>query len=214
MSIGDYGSNNDSGVLEKSKLGEAFSHNKLHIPPNEAVRWSEKPMPYYLVGDDIFGLQMWLQRPYPGISSEEKRIFNYRLSRARRVIENAFGIMVARWRIFSHPIQASVETAEAITKAAICLHNFLRLTNSAVYCPKGFVDSTDSSGNIKPGEWRSIALEANGAIRNLLPLRGRRYKTTAIEVREILTNYLNSDAGSVPWQWDHVRSRGTIRKRL
>ena len=86
-------------------------------------------MPYYLVGDDIFGMQMWLQRPYPGNElSEEKRIFNYRLSRARRVIENAFGIMVARWRIFSHPIQASVEIAEAITKAAICLHNFLRLT--------------------------------------------------------------------------------------
>ncbi len=117
MSIGDYGSNNDSGVLEKSKLGEAFSHNKLHIPPNEAVRWSEKPMPYYFVGDDIFGVQMWLQRPCPGNElSEEKRIFNYHLSRARRVIENAFGIMVARWRIFSHPIQASVETAEASLK--------------------------------------------------------------------------------------------------
>lgn len=130
------------------------------------------------------------------------------------MIENAFGIMVARWRIFSHPIQASVETAEAITKAAICLHNFLRLTNSAVYCPEGFVDSTDSSGNIRPGEWRSIVLEVNGAIRNIPPLRGRRYKTNAIEAREILTNYLSLDAGSVPWQWDHVRSRGTVRKHV
>ena len=67
--------------------------------------------------------------------------------------------MVASWRIFSHPIQASVETAEAITKAAICLHNFLRLANSAVYCPEGFVDSTDSSGNIKPREWQILNLE-------------------------------------------------------
>ena len=166
-----------SGVLEKSKLGEAFSQNKLDSPPNEEVEWSEKFIPYYIVGDDIFGLQTWLQRSYPGNNlSEKQRIFNYRLSRARRVIENAFGIMVSRWRIFSHAIQASVETAEAITKAAICLRNFLRLTNSAVYCPKGFADSIDSSGNIKPGEWRSIALEENGAIRNISPLRGRRTK--------------------------------------
>jgi hypothetical protein len=54
-------------------------------------------MPYYLVGDDIFGLQMWLQLPYPGNElSEEKRIFNYYLSRARRVIENPVGIMVVQ----------------------------------------------------------------------------------------------------------------------
>ena len=56
VSIGDYGSNNDSGVLEESKLGEAFSQNKLDIPPNEEAEWSEKLIPYYLVGDDIFGL--------------------------------------------------------------------------------------------------------------------------------------------------------------
>ena len=54
VSIGDYGSKDDSGVLEESKLGEAFSQNKLDIPPNKEAEWSEKLIPYYLVGDDIW----------------------------------------------------------------------------------------------------------------------------------------------------------------
>ena len=38
-------------------------------------------------------------------------------------------------------------------QAAICLHNYLRQTNRAAYCPAGFVDSEDQSGKIKEGEW-------------------------------------------------------------
>ena len=96
-------------------------------------------------------------KPYPGQGIQENQaIFNYRLSRARRVIENAFGILAARWRIFMQAIQTNVENAEMIVKAAICLHNFLRQTNSAGYCPAGFVDSWDEKGEIKEGEWRRI----------------------------------------------------------
>ena len=40
-------------------------------------------------------------KPYPGQKiSLNQRVFNYRLSRARRVIENAFGIMYNSWLIF------------------------------------------------------------------------------------------------------------------
>ena len=65
-------------------------------------------------------------RPYPsqGIP-EEQRIDNYRLFRARRVIENAFGILAVRWGVFMLPVQSTVEKADRLVKATICLHNFL-----------------------------------------------------------------------------------------
>ena len=53
------------------------------------------------------------------------------------LIENPYGKLVARWRIFHTSIQTSVETAAAIIQAAICLHNYLRQTYSAAYCLAG-----------------------------------------------------------------------------
>ena len=62
-------------------------------------------LPYYILGDEIFPLSNWLMRPY----YETRKIFNYRLSRAHRVIENTFGILVARWRVFQKLIDAKPE---------------------------------------------------------------------------------------------------------
>ena len=87
---------------------------------------------YILVGDEAFPFQSWLLRPYLGQGiPEEQRIFNYKLSRARWVIENAFGILAPSWRVFRQPIQSIVEKTDWIVKATICLHNFLWQTNSA-----------------------------------------------------------------------------------
>ena len=52
-------------------------------------------------------------RPYLGTRSGklpiDQAVFNYRLSRASRVMENSFGILVARWRLFRKPIHADKE---------------------------------------------------------------------------------------------------------
>ena len=85
---------------------------------------------------------------------EDKAIFNYRLSRARRVIENTFGILAARWRIFRRPIIADPNNVISYTKAAIVLHNYLRTNEPSMYSPAGFVDGEDGSGNIVLGSWR------------------------------------------------------------
>ena len=117
IGVGQYVSNNDSGVLAESEIGSAFENNTLKIPPCEVVKGTDDlEIPYFLVGDEIFPLKLWLMRPYPGTGTgklpESEKVYNYRQSRAHRVIENAFGILRARWGIFSHPIKASVENTE------------------------------------------------------------------------------------------------------
>jgi len=52
---------------------------------------------YAFVGDEAFPLKLYMLRPYSRDNlTDAQRIFNYRLSRARRVIENAFGILTVR----------------------------------------------------------------------------------------------------------------------
>ncbi|XP_067053889.1 uncharacterized protein [Acropora muricata] len=144
---GEYGSNNDSGIFSNSEMGKLFHSEKMNLPDAESLAsGTNRILPVFLVGDEAFPLKPWLQRPYPGKGiPEEKVIFNYCLSRARRVIENAFGILARRWRIFHSCIQTSVDIAVTIVQAAICLHNYLRQTKSAAYCPAGVVDSEDRS---------------------------------------------------------------------
>ena len=122
-------------------------------------------------------------RPYPGKLAEQERVFSYRLSRARRAIESCFGILAARWRIFSIPIEASVVNAERYTLACIALHNYLHQTNNPSYCPNSFVDCKDSTEDLKEGEWRKIVTERNSALANLPNVYGSRYKDDAVNMR-------------------------------
>ena len=86
---------------------------------------------------------------------EDRAVFNYRLSRARRIIVNSFGILASRWRFLRRPIIANPDRVVIYTQAAIALHNYLRTVESSVYCPPGYVDSEDGCGNIIEGGWRA-----------------------------------------------------------
>ena len=76
--------------------------------------------------------------------------FNYRLSRARRIIENTFGIAAARFRVFRCPIHARVEMVVNITKVVVALHNYLMngktFESRSNYCPARFTDSWHTVG--------------------------------------------------------------------
>ena len=96
-------------------------------PPNAKISGSSKVVPYVFVGDDAFGLKRHMMKPYPfSHLCESKLVFNYRLSRARRVIENTFGICASRYSAFrlyfpftiytneSRTLQASTSTCDSI----------------------------------------------------------------------------------------------------
>lgn len=70
-------------------------------------------------------------KPYPGKGLQElETIYNYRLSIARPVIENAFGILAAKWGILRRPIKSGIEHMEGIITAVICSHIYLKLTET------------------------------------------------------------------------------------
>ena len=184
--LGQYLSNNECGVLANSTMGEMMENDKLGIPaPSKLISSSFDPLPYFFVGHEIFPLKTWLMRPLPGKLDENQQIFNYRLSRARVTIENTFGMLATRWRIFYTPIRASVENVEKYTLACLGLHNYLCLTNNATYCPFGFVDSLDSGGKLKQGEWRTLKVDKRSLL-SISRVQGSRYGEDAIGMRNAL----------------------------
>ena len=87
-------------LFSKSEFGQMYLENELDVL--EPKRLPNAPelgnLPHVIVADEVFLLKPNIMRPYPrarnGVRlSHEKQIYNYRLSRARRLVENAFGIL-------------------------------------------------------------------------------------------------------------------------
>jgi len=132
------------------------------------------------LADEGFAMKTFMMRPYPKNCSERSEIvFNYRLSRARRVIENSFGILATRFRIFRRPIIAGVEKTIAITKAAVALHNYLIAEESQRYIP-----------------------ENNEIIQNIPRQGSKNSPNEAKRIRDQFKTYFNSPEGTVSWQDD------------
>ena len=80
--VGQYGGNNKNRI----------QNGQMNLPEAEYLEGCNfDPLPYFLIGDEISLLRTWLMRPIPGKLSLAEQILNYRLSKARRVIENTFG---------------------------------------------------------------------------------------------------------------------------
>ncbi|KAM4049142.1 uncharacterized protein ACNLHF_006590 [Anomaloglossus baeobatrachus] len=97
VDVGMNGRVSDGGVLEHTGFGERLQNGELHLPPNSDTTAN---LNFVFVGDEAFPLHPNLMKPFPQKSlTAERQRFNYRLSRARRVVENAFGIMKSRFRL-------------------------------------------------------------------------------------------------------------------
>ena len=206
VDIGCNGRISDGGVFKNSTLYQALEENILNVPTAEFLPGTQLSIPYALVADETFPLKEYILKPYKqrGLTPE-RRIFNYRLSRARRVVENVFGILANRFRIFMAPINLNPEKVEVITFACCALHNFLRSKKEscALYMPPGCVDTENPLTHaLEQGGWHQ-AQNSSG----LAPLNtqgGNMYSKTAKNIRDRLCTYLSSKEGEVSWQWTFI----------
>ncbi|KAL2093032.1 hypothetical protein ACEWY4_010344 [Coilia grayii] len=148
VDAGGYGRTSDGGTLYNSTFGEGLRDGTLDLPEDATIRGAEQRgrMPFVFVGDEAFPLRWNLMRPFPGpYVPGEKRIFNSRLSRARLVVECAFGILSSQWRMYRRVIGASPATAEVCVRATCVLHNYLRvmtLRRKETSPPRGVQDGS------------------------------------------------------------------------
>nr|CAH7715382.1 unnamed protein product [Callosobruchus chinensis] len=129
-------------------------------------------------------------KPYSGHQEKhsKNRVFNYRLSRARRVVQNVFGLL-------------QPEKAEKIVLTCVLLHNYLRKNakTRSSYNPPGTFDKENlETGTIEPGSWRRDPQPSA----SFLPLMNIPRKATmeAWAIRDEYAEYFMTNQGQVPWQ--------------
>lgn len=198
IDVGCNGRISDGGVFSKCSLQQALDKNDLNLPTPRPLPGREVNIPFLLVSDDAFRMQTNLLKPYPGRSlSAGQRIFNYRLSRARRIVENVFGIMTKRFEVFSRPIKLNADKTTRVTLACCALHNFL-VTKNPNYTAT-LVDHFDEHGNLVPGARANDSLSISELAVEEIP--SSYICNEAKAIRQEFENYFMSPIGELPWQY-------------
>lgn len=183
-----------TGIYLKSNFGQKIKDNTFNIPPPTPLPSTNTILPNVILGDEAFALHTNLMKPYPrdqSLKDNKKRVFNYRLSRARRTTENAFGILCAYFRVFFTPIAVQPDTIDSLITSACILHNILRASKIMAPAQVDF----NELGDLKLPD------------QNLLPITAGHFGRTpdnASKIREEFKNYFNSKVGATSWQNDYM----------
>jgi len=187
VAVGAQGSANDAAVYNVSSFAElvADNSNPLNIPPTAKLPGTDTTTPMVFVADEAYPLRPYIMKPFSsrGLSASE-RIFNYRLSRARRTVENAFGMLANRFRIFHQTMQMDPQKVSIIVMASCVLHNMLRTKTISTQPMRSqlFVDGPMLDG-----------------VRHLPRHSGAHYNAVSKSVRDSFLAYFVT-SGQVPWQ--------------
>jgi len=182
---------NDALVFSKSTFNEALQTNTLNLP-TEGV----------FVGDDAFPLRKNIMKPYSMTRplTIKERIFNYRLSRACCVSENAFGVMVSRFWVYEKPIPLQLHKVDQLIKATFVLHNWLRQSTTSTF--PGVSDrmldvEKWEEGRIILGCWQQVKAEG---MRNATFLHSNNYRRNVSDVQDKYAEMFCSSE-VVSWRW-------------
>ena len=125
VNVGCQGSISGRGVFKNTDLHLALETKQLGLPDPKPLPYcidcsNIDPVPFILVGDEAFPLSKYLMKPYAQRNlDDERRIYNYRMS----VTENAFGILVNRFRLWVGRCNLSPDKASILLLASLVLHN-------------------------------------------------------------------------------------------
>ena len=190
VDAGTAGSCSDAQIVNACQLKRRIKYGRIGFPDPAPITQGGRDIPYFILADDAFALKTWLMKPYGRrMLTGEERIANYRISRGRRVVDNAFGILVSRFRVMMTTIELPPETVRDVVMTCVVLHNILR---SQYQGQHGVQEPKDDVDDDVPGDCRLIGGAAGGGPdRN--PAREAKIQ------RDYLRDYFNNE-GAVAWQ--------------
>lgn len=197
VDIGASGRQSDGGVLNNGEIGIRLKNNELNLPPPEPLTPGGVKLPYVMVGDEAFALSNFMMRPYPrsseskSKSNRKKRVFNYRLSRARTIVGAAFGTLTSVWQVFRGTMKTSLSTTIQAIKARVCLHNFTLIYESK------------RKRRERLAEIRKDI--SDDALIHIPDINDFNPSAAAKEIREHFANYFMKE-GKVDFQWEKARN--------
>ncbi len=205
--VGCQGRISDSGVFNSTFFFKCLDDGTISLPTPCELPGRNIVSPYVFLGDDAFPLTQNIMKPFPGQHDKgsKERIFNYRLSRGRRVSENVFGIVSSVYRVLRKPMLLEPSIARQVVLAIIHLHNYLRNSSSksrTIYNPPGSFDrECPATGEIlTEGVWRKDKQGQAGGLSNL-PRIARKSGADANSVRVEFMEYFSSPEGEVDFQY-------------
>ncbi|XP_057819015.1 protein ALP1-like [Cryptomeria japonica] len=118
------GSLNDSGLLRNSSFYKLCEEGeRLNGPP---VSLGGFDMREYIIGDGAYPLLPWLIVPFSGETTDDQRLFNYKLSYTRNVVERAFAKLRSTWQLLQTKIKKpNMEMLPRTILACCILQNML-----------------------------------------------------------------------------------------
>ena len=121
--VGWPGRVHDARVFVNSTLYKRGQDGTLF--PNWKKTIHGKEIPLLVLGDPAYPLLSWLMKAFPdnGSLSREQRTFNYQLSKARVVVEHAYGRLKGRWRCLLKRNNVLISDLPELVAACCVLHN-------------------------------------------------------------------------------------------